>query len=628
MSDTESLQSTPILTTFILVLGAAALLFTWWRLFQGMDLLDESFYVAVPYRWALGDRPFANETNILQICCFFTYPLVKLFVTVTGGATGIVVFMRHMWMLYAIGVAAAVFGVLRKLVRWQYALAIAAINVTYIMFTLPQLSYNTLGAGFLTLGVALALWTILLDRGRRWLFAAGVAHGLAAIGFITFVAIVPMYALFLALALRRQRRALWRAVWAYVAGAGAVGIVTLAFSLSWGWSNVWRSVTSSLSTAKVSGQAGGLSKAVNVLQGYERFVWSRPYLLIGLLLVYFVYLRRPAWGRSMLVLMPVVLWLSGQNLMLDAGGMSIAYAFLTPYLYLFVPARRRPVARTLLLWIAVPSIIAGWFAGFSSAEGYPHSQIGLMPALIAGGLFLAWSLEAVGDEEESGVPIDVGAGTEKDAGVGAEIDAEAGDCAGDTAGSGATAGVASLRRRLALVLTPLTLAGVVVVTIIFQFQFIPRQVPYSQLTTWMGQGPYWGIHTTVARRTYLDEFARDLRAQSRPGDSLLVMYQFPGAYLYWSGKMASNSVWISQGYETGPLPQVTIDYYRRTAQVPDLVLRALHPGDESASELLADYSGGFPYKVTLMRRGYFFMRRPAGLATAQIIADLESWAKN
>jgi len=185
-----------------------------------------------------------------------------------------------------------------------------------------------------------------------------------------------------------------------------------------------------------------------------------------------------------------------------------------------------------------------------------------------------------------------------------------------------------LRRRLALVLTPLALAGVVAVTIVFQFQFIPRQVPYGQLTTWMGQGPYWGIHTTASRKAYLDEFARDLRAQSRPGDSLLVMYQFPGAYLYWSGKMASNSVWISRADETGPLPQVTIDYYRRTAQVPDLVLRALHPGGESASELLANYSGGFPYEVTLKKRGYFFMRRPAGLATTEIIADLESWTKN
>ena len=42
---------------------AAAVGFTWRRLFLGMDLQDESYYVLVPWRWAVGDGPFVNEQN-------------------------------------------------------------------------------------------------------------------------------------------------------------------------------------------------------------------------------------------------------------------------------------------------------------------------------------------------------------------------------------------------------------------------------------------------------------------------------------------------------------------------------------------------------------------------------------
>ena len=101
-----------------MVTAAAALLFTWSRLFVGMDLRDESFYVLVPWRFVLGDRPFVQEQDLFQLPGLLEYPFLKLFGLLRGNdPTGLVLYTRHLYLLLMIGVAVAVFLLLRRLVR-------------------------------------------------------------------------------------------------------------------------------------------------------------------------------------------------------------------------------------------------------------------------------------------------------------------------------------------------------------------------------------------------------------------------------------------------------------------------------------------------------------------------------
>ena len=79
-----------LLTAAALALAVAASGFTWYRLGFGVDLQHEAFAVLVPWRWALGDRPFVNEMNLAMVAGFLTYPLVKVYALAGGGdATGI-----------------------------------------------------------------------------------------------------------------------------------------------------------------------------------------------------------------------------------------------------------------------------------------------------------------------------------------------------------------------------------------------------------------------------------------------------------------------------------------------------------------------------------------------------------
>ena len=600
-----------------IVLAAVAVYLTWRRLFLGMDLADESFYVLVPWRWTLGDLPFVQEENLAQVGSLLAYPAAEVFALVRHhDVTGYVLYMRHAYLLLMLGVAAVSFWVTRRLVRWEAALLICAVFVTFIFWQTPQLSYNTMGAAFLTMGAALLLGG-LLDRRRWCVFLSGAVCGLAVVSYPTLVFVVPFYAVFIAFAAGRRSvdviselrlspapddggaptgRAAWKAVSAWVAGGLAVLLPVALIVLSFGLSNVRRCWEYSMSVARSSEQLGGAAKAVTVAQGVLRFLWSRPYLVVAVLLVYFVYTRWPRAGRGLLALLPVALWLAGQRAMLNASGFVIVYAFLAPYLYLFVPRRRRKTGAVMLLAVWAPSVLAGAMTAFTSAAGYLNAAVGLLPALLASGVFLAWSLEACGV-----APGSPGTGTEdRDRKPRAEDSREIG---------------------WSSILAFVVLAAVVAVTVTFQFQFQERDVPYRDLSVRCDFGPWAGISVTRERYDQLKTFSDDMRRQARPDDQLLIFDQSVGYYLFWNGGVAANSYWITSPVGARTLPQATIDYYRRHRIVPTLAVHFIATAGLSDAALAAA-CGGLGYPPTLVRPSYAFQRKPPGETTAEVLARL------
>lgn len=584
--------------------AAAAVVFTWQRLFLGLDLQDESFSIVVPWRWALGDTPFVNEQNLAQFGSLLDYPFIKLFGIVRDyDATGLVLYTRHVYLLLTLAVAAVVFLIVRRLVRWELALPVAAVYVSLIFLQMPQPSYSTMGAAFLTLGAALGLWVVVEGRGRKWAFASGAAYGLAVVAYPTLLFILPFYAVFLAFALGRRAvgmvaelafahppdpagpptgRAAWRALSLWALGGVAVLLPVALVTVSFGIGNLQRCWAYTLDVARRTDQLGGAVKSYEVALGFWRFYWSRPQLIVVALVIFIVYKRWPTTGRFLLAALPVALWLAGRSVF-DATGFVLVYAVVAPYLFLFVPSSRREVGAKLLLWVWVPAMIAGAMTAFTSAAGYLSAPVGFMPALLVSGVLLAWSLEAVAIPRPAG----------------------------------SRASSSGRRPWLALVV----LVAIVGVTVAFQFQFQQQDVPYGALTSRVAAGPWRGIKVTAEQLRELDGFAADLRAQSRPGDKLLVFYQVCGYYLYWDGVIAANSYWLTNPDLTAQLPQQTFDYYRRHRLVPTLVVHVLPTAGHTVAEPQAS-SGGLDYPPTLVRPLYAFLRKPAYESTAEVLARL------
>jgi hypothetical protein len=574
---------------------------------------------------------------------------------------------------------------------------IAAVYVSFVLFDLTQLSYNTMGAGFLTLGVAfglLALWrerdggepagaaggdtaspaaahaapvaadgsvpggpgtgssSIVRAHAWSWWFAAaGLAHGLAGFAFPTLWALLPVYAVVLAVCVRLEARhrgehAVWRqwlaAAGGYSAAAAIVALVEVAIVLSFGWENVRRSLRFSFSGAKEIDQVGGLPKLGEILGGLGRFLWSRPYLLIAAVVLVLVYRYAPRLGRGLLVLLPIPLYLAGQRSMLEAAGFVIVLSLLGPYLYLFLPRAVRRPASLLLLWAALPGIAAGLLSGWTSAEGYPHAALGMMPALMASLAFLVWAMLGVKAEPAAvGLPV-AALGRPEAAAVGPPVAADGrpedaaaspGTAVGRPCGGSsrpveaavhppAAEGASTSRlpfhdagervARHGPALAAVALTAIVAICVVFQFQFIARNVPYGDLTAWMDSGPYWGIHTTAQRKAYLDEFERTLEANSSPQDRLLVWSQFPGAYLFWPYRTATCSVWIGEGTPESRMPWYLSEWVERRRIVPTLVVRTVGAGALSDAEFARAYQIQLLYPIDLRRPTYTFLRRPPG----------------
>lgn len=574
----------------------AAIALAWYRLWQGIDLNDESGWLVVPWRWALGDRPFVDEENLAQIPSFLVYPFVKAFAVARGyDVTGLVLYGRHLYLLMAVGVAFVSFLVLRRLVRWELALLIAALCVAFLSRDTPQVTSTTMAAALLTLGAVLGLRAVLEPWARRWALACGGAFGLAVVAYPTLLFVVPFAVVFLAFALGRRAVAMiaegafasppdplgpptGRAAWDVVSSWALGGCLVLApvglVLVSFGVDNLVQCWRYTLVIGRDLGQLGGAVKAYEVASGFWAFVWSRPYLMGAAIAVYLVYRRRPSVGRALLAGLPIALWLAARQEALGTAGFVLICAALAPYLYVFTPADRRVDGARVLIWVWAPTLLTGAMAAYTSSLGYVHASMGVFPGVLASALFTAWALESV-------TPI----------------------------------------RSREPVLAIVVLIAILGVTVSFQFREQARLAP--QATVRFSEGPWWGISVPKAEHAFVTRLADDLAATARPDDKLLVFYGGSGVYLLWNGDIAANSYWIRHGEsgQLGTLPAPTIDYYHRHHEVPTLAIHLVTTAGLSPAELQAS-CGGLGYPPILVRPTYAVHRKPPQLTVDEVLARL------
>ena len=568
-----------VLTAFL----AAGLGLTWLRLFRGADLVDEAFAVLVPWRWALGDRPFVDEQNLSQSAGLLAYPFVKLFAVVRGeDVTGLVLYERHLYLALAVLVAACVFKLARRSLPASLAVLVGAPLVTVVLFETPQLTASTLGALLLAASAALGAVTV-LGGTRRYALAAGAVFGLACVAYPTVLLMAPFVAIFLAFSVGERAVRMvaqgsflhpparesdpsgpraWRALSAWTLGGALVlvPIAALVLALA-GTANLKRCWHYTIALARQLDQLGGTSKAVEVAAAFVGLLLDQWYIVLAAALSLLLFRARPEVGRWLLLLTPPALWLMATTSSLHAAGAVIVYALAAPYLYLFVPAERREDGARLLLWVWAPALLVGAMTAYTSADGFVQSAVGLLPGLVASGLFLAW-------------------------------------------------GLAPLRRARGAVWPALVgLGAVVLVTLAFQLQFQYGQAGWRDLSVRMTSGPWRGIAVTPAQRAGLDRFAADLAGEARPEDQLLVYPQGAAYYLYWPGEIAANTYQMYVADSQAPLPKATVSYYRRHREVPTLVAHLTETAGKTGAELRAE-CGGLDYPPVVVAPWYAIQRKP------------------
>lgn len=111
--------------------------------FHGISTPDESFYLTIPYRIILGDSLLIDEWHASQLSSFILYLPMKLFITLTGGTDGIVLFFRCLFVLCQTLVAVFTYAKIKKYGTFP-AIISALLFLTYVTEQVHMLDYYTM----------------------------------------------------------------------------------------------------------------------------------------------------------------------------------------------------------------------------------------------------------------------------------------------------------------------------------------------------------------------------------------------------------------------------------------------------------------------------------------------------
>ncbi len=122
----------------------------------GFCLADESTYLAIANRFVHGGRPLVDEWHVAQFSYFYLCPIIKLYVAVKGSMSGIILFMRYLFLAFNAVFYWIVYVLLRRY-EWR-ALLVTLLFSTCVPFAIYACNYYNIPQRLLML-VFLILFT-------------------------------------------------------------------------------------------------------------------------------------------------------------------------------------------------------------------------------------------------------------------------------------------------------------------------------------------------------------------------------------------------------------------------------------------------------------------------------------
>jgi hypothetical protein len=456
---------------------------SYWRLYYGVDFTDEAWYVAVPYRFVLGGKPYVDELSVPQTtAAVLLYPFVWVYHSLAG-RTGIVLFVRHLHFLVAAVVGVVVAACLRRVAGVAVAALAGLAAFLFIPFDIPSVSYDSLGAGLFTAGSLLGYASLRQARARPW---AGLCLGLAAFAYPPLVLAVAVgCGVRLGLLPRARRQEALQVTLPALAipAAGFAGLAAIA--------GPHRILADYRRSSHYLGQAGGLTKLHGIAAHLKETLPLWWLLAAGLIMLAWSWRRWPRLAALTVVALPLTTipseprsYAASLNFVAHAG-------FLALPLALGLRERRSTVELMAVVWL--PALVGGILTAYSSANGGVNFGVGFLPALVVTVVLAGSAVEKL-----AGAPI--------------------------------------LEAAPALLVAGLLL----------YFGILPvyRDGSLSSLDTRVASGPYAGLFTSRAKDAFLVRFDRDLRGVGA-GCTIAFFNDFPAGYLLTAARPDTSAVWTA-----------------------------------------------------------------------------------
>ncbi len=463
------------------------------RVFIGVGLNDESFYLATLYRFCLGGRPFIDEGSHAQINFLSLYPFMKLFLWGTGGNAGLVLFTRILYFLFGCLCASIVYRTRADELPAEERAILASMFVLYFPWNIQNFSYNSTPA--LSLATGIFLWYYAEKHlSYRVLFAAGAFHALALSA--SQVLLVP-FIYFLAAATVTWRGDRKKFLGWYLGGGLAIAVCFVPALLNLAHDGF----------AYVRGLGEAAGDKPSVITAFRALIVERPLIkyFIGFslltLALFHRFGNRPFWLVSFVAAAGLP-FLEFTSL---GAGLSVHFflsyfALLSPLLILLIRGEVAGPRRLFAVgWIT--SLGAGVMTTWASTNWTGAASVGLFAGALTTMhlVFLLLRQERLASPRYAPLYSTVGL--------------------------------------LALAIPLLSFA---------QLKHIYSDGSLGQLTARVSSGPFWGLRTTPERASFLAELESELAKIPASVEGILFYEHLPAGYLMSKMMPVPGTLWILQ----------------------------------------------------------------------------------
>ena len=484
------------------------------RLFHGVEITDESYYLSTSYRYIQGNIPFYDAWDGTIGSALLFLPALALYSFISGGTEGIFLFSRLSFFCIMLIIGFIMYFSIKPTFGRSVSCLAATVLIVVAPFSLYNWSYNNLALSLLCAGLFLLAYSLnaeTVNRERLSQILAGMCFAFMTFAHIsqvfTCITVAIFYTIFASINKKSIRNGLVAVLFAAIGGVGTA--VLLVFSLLVATQgNLFSSLSNIMSNPWMSGI--GNSMPDDVIAAFKHigdFIFQRKRAFV----------LGTAWILSSLILKKRWPYLSL---------LTPLFAFMIfPWLSFTSMAVIEFVAYCGLFWILwIPFI-----------KGYSTGAQNLYWMLGAGGLFGFIAVSVV-------------------------------------SGGGAYQGkymlfclllailvliiddIIRLPRapfKRALACAPaLLLSGCL---LFLWYQSFYRESPYAQLTTRVDQGVYKGMYTTPERADYLVKLENELITLQDKGGGVLFLGTAPHTYLMVDMKPTTPTTWrvnFEPGYDT------------------------------------------------------------------------------
>lgn len=534
-----------VITIFLIVILASYI-----KIYFGINFTDESFYIALPYRFFLGNIPIKDEYSICQFAGILLYPIYYLYLLINHTTDAIMLFARHLYLLFFSTLTLFSYLTFKKDLGWRLALLTASICIAFLFFNIPSLSYDTLAIFFLTMG-CLCNFKIYHDKNIPfYFFAAGFCFSMAT--FVYPPLFICLLASFIILSIKD-----WRKTITYFT-PGSIPSILLLFILIYfaDISSLWNVYHYLIDTGYNHQHINHLS---SIFLTWKIYTPGKKilFLLLALSLIAkllcdnlkvsksinlyaLIFLKR--MYQFCALILPIIMiafyWLyliknnlHGNNLDLTTYCyvLLINLCLLAPYYLLLTPNNLYITRLFVSIWL--PSLIAGIVTGLASANGIVNCIVGLFPAFIASSIIIGHYLKYLY------VSLFLG----------------------------------RFNYQLAQLVPYIFTILLISILMIYKYSYNYQEISIYQLTHKITNGPFKYLYTSVKNKEISDQFYQDMRhtITTNQPQNILIYPAFPAGYLFSNRVPTTNSVWL---YDVGnKCSNETIAYLKETHLKPDVL---------------------------------------------------------